>query len=35
MRIEEPPQSEYINVHKNCLHLWRPTNVKLPWSEKT
>ena len=30
-----PPQSEYINVHKNCLHLWRPTNVKLPWSEKT
>ena len=30
-----PPQSEYINFHKNCLHLWRPTNVKLPWSEKT
>lgn len=25
-----PPQSEYINVHKNCLHLWRPINVDLP-----
>lgn len=26
-----PPMSEYVNVHPNCLHLWRPTNVKLPW----
>lgn len=30
-----PPQSEYINVHKNCLHLWRPINVDLPWKKKS
>lgn len=30
-----PPESQYVDVHKNCLHLWRPTNIKLPWSEKT
>ena len=30
-----PPQSEYINVHKNCLHLWRPINVDLPWRKKS
>ena len=28
-----PPQSEYVNVHPNCLHLWRPTNCKLPWRD--
>lgn len=26
-----PPQSEYVNVHHNCLHLWRAVNVKMPW----
>ena len=30
-----PPQSEYINFHKNCLHLWRPINVDLPWRKKS
>ena len=30
-----PPQSEYINFHKNCLHLWRPTNINLPWRKKS
>lgn len=30
-----PPQSQYIDVHKNCLHLWRPINVDLPWRKKS
>lgn len=30
-----PPQSQYVNVHKNWLHLWRPINVDLPWSKKS
>jgi hypothetical protein len=25
-----PPESEYINVHPYCLHLWKPTNVPIP-----
>ena len=25
-----PPESDYVNVHKNCLHLWRPTDVEMP-----
>lgn len=25
-----PPKSEYINNHKHCLHLWRPTDVEIP-----
>jgi hypothetical protein len=25
-----PPKSEYINCHKYCLHLWRPTAVSVP-----
>ena len=25
-----PKKSEYINNHSRCLHLWRPTNAKLP-----
>ncbi len=25
-----PPQSEYVNLHENCLHLWRP-RCELPW----
>jgi hypothetical protein len=25
-----PPRSEYVNLHKNCLHLWRPIGIELP-----
>lgn len=25
-----PKESEYVNVHKNCLHLWRPTEQEMP-----
>lgn len=25
-----PPQSDYVNVHPNCLHLWRPTDRPIP-----
>lgn len=25
-----PPKSEYVNNHRFCLHLWRPTNQVLP-----
>lgn len=25
-----PPKSEYVNNHKFCLHLWRPTKMILP-----
>lgn len=25
-----PPRSEYVNVHPNCLHLWRPADRELP-----
>ena len=25
-----PPKSQYVNIHKNCLHLWRPTEVPMP-----
>lgn len=25
-----PPESEYVNEHPYCLHLWRPIGVKLP-----
>ena len=24
-----PKKSEYVNVHKSCLHLWRPTGVEM------
>ena len=24
-----PPESEYVNVHPNCLHLWRPANFQI------
>lgn len=30
-----PPQSQYVDVQKNCLHLWRPINVDLPWRKKS
>jgi hypothetical protein len=25
-----PPQSSYVNVHPNCLHLWRPQHLEIP-----
>jgi len=25
-----PPRSHYVNVHPNCLHLWRPIDVAFP-----
>ncbi len=25
-----PPRSDYVNTHKYCLHLWRPTNQQIP-----
>ena len=25
-----PPQSEYVNMHDFCLHLWRPIGVDFP-----
>ena len=25
-----PPASDYVNVHPNCLHLWRPADGVLP-----
>lgn len=25
-----PPESEYVNNHKFCLHLWRPIGVNVP-----
>lgn len=25
-----PPESEYVNQHEHCLHLWRPQKAKLP-----
>lgn len=25
-----PARSEYINIHKYCLHIWRPSNGTFP-----
>lgn len=25
-----PPESDYVNNHPYCLHLWRPTGIELP-----
>jgi hypothetical protein len=25
-----PAASEYINMHPNCLHLWRPISAEIP-----
>ena len=25
-----PREEDYVNNHKHCLHIWRPTNEKLP-----
>lgn len=29
-----PPKSEYVNLHKYCLHLWRPTTHEIIVPEK-
>lgn len=26
-----PPKSEYVNQHPYCLHLWRPTQDRMPF----
>lgn len=26
-----PPESEYVNNHPYCLHLWKPTTAVLPF----
>lgn len=25
-----PPESQYVNNHRFCLHLWRPTHCEIP-----
>jgi len=25
-----PPESQYVNMHKYCLHIWRPINMTIP-----
>lgn len=25
-----PPESEYVNYHAGCLHLWKPVGVDIP-----
>lgn len=25
-----PPKSEYVDIHKFCLHLWRPLDQEMP-----
>lgn len=25
-----PPETEYVNNHKYCLHLWKPLNAVIP-----
>lgn len=25
-----PPRTDYVNNHRYCLHMWRPTGVDLP-----
>jgi len=25
-----PPKSRYVNIHPNCLHLWRPLKAEIP-----
>lgn len=25
-----PPESQYVNQHKHCLHLWKPMGVEIP-----
>jgi len=30
-----PPESEYVNFHPYCLHLWRPTDREIPMPPST
>jgi len=30
-----PPKSEYVNVHKNCFHLWSPIGKRITPTERT
>ena len=25
-----PPESDYVDCHPNCLHMWKPTHTKIP-----
>jgi hypothetical protein len=25
-----PPESDYVNIHPYCLHLWRPIGIDVP-----
>lgn len=25
-----PAESDYVNLHQGCLHLWRPTHTSIP-----
>lgn len=29
-----PPNSEYVNNHQYCLHLWRPINQDIPMPDR-
>jgi hypothetical protein len=29
-----PPESDYVNIHPNVLHIWRPQNVELPQPDR-
>ena len=29
-----PKKSDHINLHPNCLHLWRPLNAEIPLPPK-
>lgn len=29
-----PAKNEYINLHENCLHLWKPIKIPLPTPDK-
>lgn len=29
-----PPQSDYVNIHPNVLHLWKPVGVVIPMPPK-
>lgn len=28
-----PSKDNYVNIHSNCLHLWRPQNADIPMPE--
>jgi hypothetical protein len=28
------PRNDHVNLHPNCLHLWRPQNFKIPLPPK-